>query len=356
MNRTLDLRRLSGTLAPYAHAAHVRSGRGGLRAVGAVAAAAVSIGIGIGAAGCARVTNDGPQVANPQRQAESEYDLARDAFYKGHLREALDHCQHANKLDDANAKALYFTAVVYLGFCSTEGMDSPDCRLPAAEDFSRRAIKAEPEFRDAKNMLGQVLIHEKKFEEALKVLAPLTQDPAYSANYLAWANYGEALVSLGRLDEGIAALRNSITEPRFCTGHYRLGIAYEKKGDFVAAEKSFSDAVSVPSADCQALQDAWFERAQVRLKLGKTAEAQGDFARCREIGSTTETGRECAKLAGASAPTPLKPLPSATDAAHGQAGQAAPPGQPLPPSDLDDATPARTASREDAITAGAVTR
>jgi type IV pilus assembly protein PilF len=268
------------------------------------------------------VTNDGPQVANPQRQAESEYDLARDAFYKGHLREALDHCQRADKLDDSNAKALYFTAAVYLGFCSAEGMDSPDCRLATAEEFTRRAVKAEPDFRDAKNTLGQVLILEKKYEEALKVLEPLTKDPAYGANYLAWGNYGEALVSLGRLDEGIAALRNSITEPRFCTGHYRLGVAYEKKGDFVSAEKSFSDAVNVPIADCQALQDAWFERAEVRLKLGKTAEAQGDFARCREIGSTTEKGRECAKLAGGSAPTPLQPLPTSTPSGHAAGGGA----------------------------------
>ncbi len=229
----------------------------------------------VAAAACGPATSEGPQAANPERQAQSEYDLGRDAFYKGHLREALDHSERANKLDDENAKALYFTAVVYLGFCSSEGMASPDCRLPAAEDFTRRAIKADADFRDARNTLGQVLILEAKYEEALKVLEPLTKDPAYVANYLAWGNYGEALVALGRVDAGIAALRNSVTEPRFCTGHYRLGNAYEKKGDFVAAEKSFSDALGVPSADCQTLQDAWFERAHVRMKLGKTAEAQG---------------------------------------------------------------------------------
>jgi type IV pilus assembly protein PilF len=289
-------------------------------APGALAVGAAGL-VSVLASGCAPRMNDGPQVADPQRRAESEYDLARDAFYKGHLREALDHSQRANKLDDQNAKALYFTAAVYLGFCAAEGMASPDCRLASAEEFTRRAIKVEPEFRDAKNTLGQVLIHEKKYEEALKVLEPLTKDPAYGANYLAWANYGEALVALGKVDEGIAALRNSITQPRFCTGHYRLGVAYEKKGNLAAAEQSFTDAVDVPSADCQALQDAWFERAQVRLKLGKTVEAQGDFARCREIGATTETGKECARLAGGSAPTPLQPLvPPAGSGANAQDG------------------------------------
>jgi Tfp pilus assembly protein PilF len=284
----------------FAIAASAAGARAAASVVGVAAVAAVIA--------CSPATSEGPQAADPQRQAQSEYDLARDSFYKGHLREALDHCQRSNKLDDQNAKALYFTAVVYLAFCSTEGMASPDCRLTTAEEFTRKAIKADGEFRDAKNTLGQVLILEKKYEEAIKVLEPLTKDPAYVANYLAWGNYGQALVSIGQVDAGITALRNSVTEPRFCTGHYRLGAAYEKKGDFLAAEKSFSDAVGVPSADCQSLQDAWFGRARVRLKLGKTAEAQGDFARCREIGSTTDTGKECAKLAGGSAPTPVPSL------------------------------------------------
>jgi type IV pilus assembly protein PilF len=295
-------------------------------------------------AACSPSTNDGPQPANPQRQAQSEYDLARDAFYKGHLREALDHCQRSNKLDDENAKALYFTSVVYLAFCSTEGMSSPDCRVTTAEEFTRKAIKADAEFRDARNTLGQILILEKKYGEAIKVLEPLTKDPAYVANYLAWGNYGQALVSSGQVDAGISALRNSVTEPRFCTGHFRLGMAYETKGDFVAAEKSFSDAVGVPSADCQSLQDAWFERARVRLKLGKTAEAQGDFARCREIGQATDTGKECAKLAGGAAPTPV---PALTPGPTSPASPAPSPGSTTPSSILQsDATAATSAGSQ----------
>ena len=222
MNRTLDLRR---TLAL------------GLAAVALSA--------------CASESKTSPNAASPERQAESEYDLSRDAFYKGHFREALDHAQRANTLDDQNAKALYFTAVIYLGFCSSEGMASPDCRLKDAEELARKAIKVEDRFRDARNLLGRILILEQRYSDAMVVLEPLTKDPAYSANYLAWGNYGWAQVKAGKLDEGIVSLRNSVTEPRFCTGDFRLGMAYEQKGDFVAAEKSFTDAVEVPSADCR---------------------------------------------------------------------------------------------------------
>ena len=170
-------------------------------------------------------------------------------------------------------------------------MTSPDCRLSSAEDFARRAMKADAEFRDARNTLGQVLILETKYEEAIKVLEPLTKDPAYVANYLAWGNYGEALVALGRLDEGIAALRNSVTEPRFCTGHYRLGVAYEKKGDFVSAGEELLRTRSgsrAPTASRSRMRgSAWVGPAQARQDGGRA----GDFARCREIGADDRNGQ-----------------------------------------------------------------
>jgi Tfp pilus assembly protein PilF len=157
-------------------------------------------------------------------------------------------------------------------------------------------------------MLGNVLILEERYDEAMKVLEPLTRDPAYVANYLAWGNLGWAQVKAGKIDDGIASLRNAITEPRFCVGDYHLGIAYEQKGNYDAAEKSFTDAVEVPSELCQALQDAWYERANVRVKLGNTAAAQADYARCRELSAKTDTGKQCAKLAGDAAPTPVTPI------------------------------------------------
>jgi Tfp pilus assembly protein PilF len=273
-------------------------------------AALVSSVLSVLSVACGSPNGEGPQAANPERQASSEYDLARDAFYRGRLHEALDHAEKANRLDDSNAKALYFTGLIYLGFCSLEGTASPNCRFATAEDVTRRAMKADPQFRDARNTLGQILIHENKYEDAIKVLEPLTKDPAYVANYLAWGNYGWAQVLAGRVDDGIASLRNSVTEPRFCTGHYRLGMAYEKKGNLREAEKSFTSAVETPSPECQALQDAWFERANVRVKEGNAADARGDFARCREIGANTDTGKACARLAGGAAPTPVQPLPA----------------------------------------------
>lgn len=231
---------------------------------------------------------------NPEAQSDAEYDLARDYFYKGQPRPALDHCRKAVELNDENAKALYFASTIQLFFCSGKlELTDPDCRLADAEKYVREAIKVKPDFREAKNTLGQILILEKRYPEAITVLEPLTRDPAFESSYLAWGNYGWAQVLAGQVDQGIESLKNAVTEPRFCVGDYRLGIAYEKKGDLAAAEQSLTNALNVDAPECKNLQDAWQERAAVRMKLGKLADARADYQKCRDISADSLAGKSC---------------------------------------------------------------
>jgi Tfp pilus assembly protein PilF len=259
------------------------------------------LGIALGISGCGGAAQSAPGAQSVERQSEAEYDLARDTFYKGDPRNALDHALKAVQLDEDNAKALYFASTVYLWFCSTDaGLKAPDCRLADADAYARKALKADASFRDARNLLGQILILEKKYDEAVAMLEPLTKDPAYTANYLAWGNLGWAQVLGGQVDAGIGSLRNAVTQPRFCVGHYRLGVAFDKKGDLAQADKSLTDAVTVESPDCQNLQDAWEARARVRMKLGKVEDARADFQRCRDISADSVTGKGCAQMLASS--------------------------------------------------------
>ena len=249
----------------------------------------------LAAAGCSPSGNPGAQ--SPERQADAEYDVARDLYYKGQLRSALEHARKAVEFDDDNAKALYFAGMLHLAFCTgVQGMKSSDCQLAEAEKYVRKSLQQDGTFRDARNGLGQVLILEGKYKDAIEVLKPLVNDPAYAAVHLAWGNLGWAQVQSGAVDEGIASLKNAVTQPKFCVGFYRLGIAYEKKGDLAQAESSLSEAVQVDSPDCQELQDAWYERGLVRLKLGKNADACADLARCREISADNDVGKQCVQL------------------------------------------------------------
>lgn len=231
---------------------------------------------------------------NPERQSDSEYDIARDFFEKGRPRVALDHCRRAIELNDQNAKALYFTSILYLSFCNGNlGFTDPDCRMADAEKYARSALKVDETHRDTKNLLGQILIDEKKYPEAITILEPLTKDPSFDSPYLAWGNLGWAQVMSGQVDPGIESLKKAITEPRFCVGHYHLGLAYERKGDLAAAEHSLTNALEVDMPECKNLQEAWEERAQVRMKLGKLPDARADYQKCRDISAETLAGKAC---------------------------------------------------------------
>lgn len=259
----------------------------------AVTAAALAL---FGVSCAPKAGSNAPNAQSPERQAEAEYDLARDRFGKNEPRQALDHALKAVELDPDNAKALYFTSNIYLYFCSLDlGFKSPDCRLEEAEKFARLTIKADSSFRDAKNTLGQILILENKYAEAISVLEPLAKDPSYAASHLAWGNLGWAQVQAGQVDAGILSLRNAVTQPKFCVGFYRLGVAYEKKGDLGQAEQNLSSALSIQTenGECERLQAAYEARGRVRQALGKTAEARTDFNRCKELSTTTLEGKQC---------------------------------------------------------------
>jgi len=233
-------------------------------------------------------------VASAEQRSTAEYDLARDAFQNNRLREALDHVQKAMRLNDENADAAYLGAVVLCQFCALDEASS-DCRFKEAEGFAKKALAAAPEHRDAKNTLGVILIHEKRYEEAIASLKPLANDILYATPEKAWGNLGWAYLERGSVDEAIDALRRSVAaQPLFCVGNYRLGLAYEKKGDLSLAREALSRALDTDRPECKRLQDAFSARARVLAKQGDKEEARADLKRCHELSSATPVGQRCA--------------------------------------------------------------
>src|SRR3954465_5985490 len=118
--------------------------------------------------GCSPSNATGPAARDPERMSESEYDIARDLWLRRNQpREALAHALKAVELDEANAEALHLVALLYLDFCS---QGPAQCRLSDAEKHARRALQEKPDFREARNTLAVVLIHEKKYADAIAVL------------------------------------------------------------------------------------------------------------------------------------------------------------------------------------------
>jgi type IV pilus assembly protein PilF len=259
------------------------------RALIAVVALFSSLDCGGGASGT------GPGAHDPARMSESEYDIARDLWLRRNQpREALAHALKAVDLDDSNADAAHLVALLYLDFCSR---GPAECRLKDAEKHARLAMTDKPEFREAKNTLAVVLIHEKRYADAITVLKPLTEDILYQTPENAWGNLGWAYLEQGSLDLAIDALKRSVAaQPLFCVGSFRLGLALEQKQEFTSALDSFTRALETEAPGCNSLQEAFAARARVRVKLGDLDSARADLDRCATLSGKTDVGKECSSM------------------------------------------------------------
>jgi tetratricopeptide (TPR) repeat protein len=155
-------------------------------------------------------------------------------------------------------------------------------------------VENKKDFREAKNTLGVILVHQKRYKEAIEVLLPLANDILYATPETAWGNLGWAYLLSGNTTKAIEALERALAlQPEFCVGAYRLGLAYERKGEFKAARDAFSRAVETDRRECNGLLDAYKARARVALKLGDPEAAREDLKRCRELAGETPEGQEC---------------------------------------------------------------
>jgi tetratricopeptide (TPR) repeat protein len=227
--------------------------------------------------------------------SEAEYDVAKDLWLRRDKpREALERALKAVELNEDHAEAAHLVALLYLDFCRRS---ADDCRLGEAERYTRHALAAKPDFREAKNTLGVVLIHARRHAEAIRVLQPLTLDMLYTTPENAWGNLGWAYLEKGALDLAIDALRRSIAaQPLFCVGNYRLGVAYERKQQLVPALEAFTQALETNHPGCQALQEAYAGRGRVLLELGRPDEARSDLEHCLQLQNKTKSGKECSSM------------------------------------------------------------
>jgi tetratricopeptide (TPR) repeat protein len=233
-----------------------------------------------------------PPGADPERMSESEYDVAVDLWRRrGKPREALSHGLEAIELNDRNSEAFHLVGLLYLDLCR---LYPNDCRLAEAERHARAALTLDPEFREARNTLGVILIHQRKLADAIATLQPLTADILYQTPENAWGNLGWAYLERGDTDKAIDALRRSVAaQPLFCVGNYRLGLAYFGRKDYTQALEAFSRALDTADPGCQALQEAYLGRAKASLELSRMDGAHEDLDRCVAISKASKTGKEC---------------------------------------------------------------
>jgi len=298
---TLDFLRLECGLSSSRANIARESGHGRVRRWGLRVFSAALLAVLVGCS--AAQTPEGGR--DEEARSLAEYDLARDLWLnRGQPREALDHVLGAIELDGDNADAAHLASLIYLDFCR---QSADACRLEEAERHARDALEAKPDFREARNTLGVTLIHQRRFDEAISVLRPLTEDILYRTPEVAWGNIGWAYLEQGVPQEAVVALSRSVAaQPEFCVGHYRLGLAEERLGHAERALAAFGRALTAADGRCQGLQEAYAGRARLLLATHRAAEAERDLQTCVRLDKRTDAGRECLKLQG-QAPEPPSP-------------------------------------------------
>lgn len=233
---------------------------------------------------------------DPVRMSESELDIAADLWWRQRQpREALKHAQEAVELDPENADATHLVSLIYLDFCQNSRIG--ECRLDAAEKYARMALDARKEFLQAQNTLAVVLIHQKRYREAIELLEPLTENILYPTPEIAWGNLGWAYLEKGANQKAVAALRRAVAaQPLFCVGNYRLGVAHRRAGNLEAARDALDRALETDAPGCPNLQVAFLERARVHLALGELELTRADLDKCVGLHETNDAGRQCGEL------------------------------------------------------------
>jgi type IV pilus assembly protein PilF len=227
----------------------------------------------------------GHATAEAAERAQRKYEVAVGLYQAGDQPGALRSLYDAVELDPS-----HFDSELLMGNIFLLRED-----FRRAEEHFVRAGEIRPDSHEAKNSLAVLRIHQRRHDEAIRLLRSLTEDPLTQEVHLAWGNLGWAYLEKGALDDAISALRHAVQEqPLFCVGHYRLGDAYYRKEDWAAAEQSLARAVTTDAPGCVQLQDAHRLLGLSRVRLDKPTEAAEAFRACRTIDAESEEGVECA--------------------------------------------------------------
>lgn len=182
--------------------------------------------------GCASPTPEKKEIT-PREKARLLTEVANGALLEGDPTGALQNLAIAEKTD-ASLPELYHTRA--LAFYMKHD-------LGEALRNARKAVALKPEYLEANNTLGKILVDLGRYQEAIGPLEIAAYSPVYRDAYKAFTN---------------------------------LGIAKDKQGNISEAEIYYSRAIQEsPGLACQ----AYYLRGNIELKTSRTREAISDYDR-----------------------------------------------------------------------------
>jgi type IV pilus assembly protein PilF len=234
----------------------------------------------------------GPATAESAVRAQKEYELAVGLMGEQNIAAAFEHLFKSIELDPKNPESHLLLGNLYL---LREDFEKAEGELHKAHELAAgNELFGEPFIAEVDNSLGVVLVHEKKYDEAIKTLRESATNIVNRNPHLAWGNLGWAYYEKGQYKDAVDALNQSVRhQSRFCLGYYRLGQTYTALRDYRNAEDALTHCLEVSDDGCKNLQSAWHLRGEARAQLGQRQDAIADFERCVELSSSSEAGQAC---------------------------------------------------------------
>ena len=156
-----------------------------------------------------------------------------------------------------------------------EGLASLDHDQQKAFVSFQKAVKVDPNNKEARYGLGHILARQGKLSQAEEEFRAATKiDENYSEAY---TYLGVVLSMQNRWPEAIAAFRQALTNPLYATpdlARFHLGRSLAHEGDYQGAMEAFEDALVVNPPNVPP--------AQLQLELGRVYYKLGFERRSRE--------------------------------------------------------------------------
>lgn len=143
----------------------------------------------------------------------------------------------------------------------------------------QKALKENPRHRDAHYYVAFIYAFQEKFDQAeAEVREAIRTDPDYPDAY----NFlGQVLIKQNRRQEAIDAFRKAVSYPLYSTpdvAYYQLGLVLEMEGDMQNARQAFEDALKVAPPNVPQAR-VYLELGRVHYKLGEDGKAREALAR-----------------------------------------------------------------------------
>jgi len=174
----------------------------------------------------------GPSPAADAERVQAQLDLARGYMEENNFGQARRPLNRALKIDPRNVEAHVLLGVV----------NQAEGDLDLAEDSFRDALRADPDDPQALNNYGSFLYGQGRYEEAVKPLRRLVDNPSYPARSQAYENLGIAELRLGERERAREAFRRALSlnfrQPR---SSLELAMLAFEDGDHRLAQRYYDD-------------------------------------------------------------------------------------------------------------------